>query len=53
MSELLEALRAFDGKAISTLLEARRRFGENADFLSELAALIGSQEVLFRTGRRG
>ena len=44
MSELLEALRAFDGKAISTLLEARRRFGESADFLGELAALIGSQE---------
>ena len=44
MSELLQALRAFDGKAISILSEARARFGRRADFLGELAALVGSQE---------
>ena len=44
MSELLEALRAFDGKATSSLSEARRRFGEDAGFLGALAGLIGSQE---------
>ena len=44
MSELLKALLAFDGKATSSLLEARSRFGTNADFLGQLAALIGSQE---------
>ena len=44
MSDLLQALRAFDGKAISILSEARARFGGSGDFLGELAALIGSQE---------
>ena len=44
MSELLKALLAFDGKATSSLLEARSRFGTNADFLGQLAALVGSQE---------
>lgn len=44
MSDLLQALRAFDGKAISTLTETRARLGGRADFLGELAVLIGSQE---------
>ena len=44
MSDLLQALRAFDGKAVSMLSEARMRFGGQPDFLSELVALIGSQE---------
>lgn len=44
MSELLQALRAFDGKAISILSEARTRFGGSVDFLGEIAALIDSQE---------
>ena len=44
MSELLHALRAFDGKTTSTLLEARTRFGGRTDFLGDLAALIASQE---------
>ena len=44
MSDLHQALRAFDGRAISILSEARARFGGSADFLGELAALIGSQE---------
>ena len=44
MSELLQALRAFDGKAISVLSEARARFGEDANFLGELASLIDSRE---------
>lgn len=44
ISELLQALRAFDGKAISILSEARARFGESEGFMSELAALIASQE---------
>ena len=44
MSELLQALRAFDGKATSILSEARARFGGNADFLNQLAALIASPE---------
>ena len=41
---LLQALRAFDGKETSILLEARARFGGCRDFLGELAALIASQE---------
>lgn len=44
MTELLEALQAFDGKATSMLSEARTRFGDRTDFLGELAALIASQE---------
>ena len=44
MSELLEVLRAFDGKATSILLEARTRFDGRMDFLGELAVLVGSQE---------
>ncbi len=44
MSDLLRALRAFDGKAVSTLSEARKCFGGRADFLGELAALVGSPE---------
>ena len=44
MSELLEALRAFDGKATTILSEARARFGGSADFMGELAVLIASQE---------
>ncbi len=44
MSELLQALRAFDGKATSILSEARTRFGGSAGFLDELAALIASQD---------
>ena len=44
MSELLEALQEFDGKAVSILSEARARLGGSPDFLGELAALIASQE---------
>ena len=44
ISELLEALRAFDGKAVSILSEARARFGGSDDFLGELATLVASQE---------
>lgn len=44
MSELLQALRAFDGKATTLLTEAHARLGGNPGFLAELAELIGSQE---------
>lgn len=50
MSELLQILRAYDGKAVSTLSEARTRFGGDADFLGELVALTGSQEGFVSDG---
>ncbi len=50
MSELLQALRAFDGKAISTLSETRARLGGNAGFMGELAALIDCQESFVSDG---
>lgn len=48
--DLLEILRTFDGKAVSILSEARTQFGDNANFLSELAALIGSDEAYVADG---
>lgn len=50
MSELLQILRAYDGKAVSILSEARARFGGDADFLARLAALIGSEERFVSDG---
>lgn len=50
MSELLQALRAYDGKATSALSEARARFGGNAGFLGELAELSASQEGFVSDG---
>ena len=44
MTELLEALQAFDGKATTGLSKARERFGDREGFLGDLAALVGSEE---------
>ena len=50
MSALLKALRAFDGKAVSTLRQIRARFGGDEGFIGALAALIGSEEGFVSDG---
>ena len=44
MSDLLEALKTFDGKATSILSEAYTRFGENPGFMGELVTLIDAPD---------
>ena len=44
MSELLHALRAYDGKDASQLSEFRARFGGSAGFLGDLATHVGAPE---------
>ncbi|MEM1103872.1 MAG: hypothetical protein AAGH48_07170 [Pseudomonadota bacterium] len=50
MSDLKQALRAYNGKAVSILSEARVRFGEGDDVLLELAPLIASQDGYISDG---
>lgn len=50
MPELLQALRTFDGKAISMLSEARAQFGDDAHLLGELVTLVDSQEAQVASG---
>ena len=50
MSELLNALRAYDNKATTILSEANTRLGESADFTKELATFIDSQEAFVANG---
>lgn len=50
MSDLLKALRKFDGKAVTILSEARARFGGDPDFMGELVSYIDSQEPYVADG---
>ena len=50
MSDLKQALLAFDGKATTILAEIRARFGERTGFLGELAALTGSPDGFVSDG---
>lgn len=50
MSDLLEALRAFDGKAVTILSEARAKHGERPGFMGDLIKLIDSQEPYLADG---
>lgn len=50
MSALREALKSFDGKAISLLAEARAKFGDRPRFLSELVRLAADDEAQISSG---
>jgi hypothetical protein len=44
MSGLLQSLRAYDGKAISILSEARAQLGDDGNLLKKLVTFVDSQE---------
>ena len=50
MSELREALRPYDGRAISMLSEIRANFNQSDDFLSELIDLVGVNDDFISDG---
>lgn len=50
MSDLLQALRAFDGKETSGLSEIRGRLGGSSGFLGDLSAHVGAPEASVSDG---